>query len=96
MLTWGQDFPDLPCAVLFDPEEWQAAWIGAKHSPPPQRPPTLQEMVQVIARFGGFLGRKSDGHPGSKALWIDLQRVREWAIGIAVAKESSSQLVDCG
>ena len=41
----------------------------------------------LIAGFGGFLGRKRDGHPGSEALWISLQRVREFAIGIAVAKE---------
>ena len=86
VVSWGRDFPDLPCEVIFDPEEWQAAWIVAKRSPPPPIPPTLQEMVRLIARFGGFLGRKSDGHPGPKALWIGLQRVQEWAIGIAVAK----------
>jgi hypothetical protein len=87
VVTWGQDYPDLPCEVLFDPEEWQAAWIVAKRGPPPGTPPPLGEMVRLIARFGGFLGRKSDGHPGPKALWIGLQRVREWAIGIAIAKE---------
>jgi len=86
VVSWGRDLPDLPCEVIFDPEEWQAAWIVAKRSPPPPIPPTLQEMVRLIARFGGFLGRKSDGHPGPKALWIGLQRVREWAIGIVVAK----------
>lgn len=41
----------------------------------------------LIAGFGGFLGRKRDGHPGPEALWISLQRVREFAIGITVAKE---------
>jgi hypothetical protein len=87
VVTWGRDYPDLPCEVMFDPEEWQAAWIVATRGPPPETPPTLREMVRLIARFGGFLGRKSDGHPGPKALWIGLQRVREWAIGIAIAKE---------
>src|SRR5512135_3204072 len=87
LVTWDRDCPDLPCEVMFDPEEWQAAWIVAKRGPPPGTPPPLGEMVRLIARFGGFLGRKSDGHPGPKTLWIGLQRVREWAIGIAVAKE---------
>jgi hypothetical protein len=87
LVTWGRDCPDLPCEVVFDAEEWQAAWIVAKRGPPPDTPPTLGEMVRLIAHFGGFLGRKGDGHPGPKALWIGLQRVREWAIGIAVAKE---------
>ena len=87
VVTWGRDYPDLPCEVMFDPEAWQAAWIVAKRGPPPETPPTLGEMVRLIARCGGFLGRKSEGQPGPKALWIGLQRVREWAIGIALAKE---------
>jgi hypothetical protein len=37
--------------------------------------------------YAGFLGRKGDGHPGPKALWTGLQRVQEFAIGIAAAKE---------
>jgi hypothetical protein len=87
MVTWGRDCPDLPCEVVFDSEEWQAAWIVAKRCQPPETPPTLNKMVRLIARFGGFLGRKSDGHPGPKALGIGLQRVREFAMGIAVAQE---------
>ena len=87
LVTWGRDGPNLPCEVVFDLEEWQAAWIVAHRSSPPATPPKLGEMVRLIAGFGGFLGRKSDGHPGPKALWLGLQRVREWAIGIAIAKE---------
>jgi len=87
LVTWGRDYPDLRCEVVFDPEEWQAAWIVAKRCPPPETPPKLGEMVHLIAGFGGFLGRKRDGHPGPKTLWIGLQRVREFAIGIAVTKE---------
>lgn len=87
LVTWGRDCPNLPCEVVFDLEEWQAAWIVAYRSSPPATPPNLGEMVRLIAGFGGFLGRKSDGHPGPKALWLGLQRVREWAIGITIAKE---------
>ena len=29
LVTWGRDCPHLPCDVVFDPEEWQAAWIVA-------------------------------------------------------------------
>jgi len=40
-------------------------------SPPPtaRNPANLGEIVRLIAGFGGFLGRKSDGHPGPKAIW---------------------------
>ena len=85
-VTWGRDCPDLPCEVGFDPQEWQAAWLVAKRCPPPETSPKLSAMGRLIAGFGGFLGRQRDGHPGPKTLWIGLQRVREFAIGIAVAK----------
>jgi Transposase Tn5 dimerisation domain/Transposase DNA-binding len=87
VVTWGRDCPDLPCEVVFDPQEWQAAWLVAKRCRPPEAPPPLGDMVRLIAGFGGFLGRKGDGHPGPKALWTGLQRVQEFAIGIAAAKE---------
>ena len=40
----------------------------------------------LIARFGGFLGRQSDGHPGPKALWQGMQRVREFALALEAGK----------
>ena len=86
VVTWGRDCPDLPCDVIFDPEEWQAAWIVAKRCKPPETPPPLSQMVRLIAGFGGFLGRKSDGHPGPKALWEGMQRVSAFAIGIEAGK----------
>lgn len=57
-VTWGRECPDRPCDVVFDPEEWQAAWIVAHRRPPPDTPPKLSDMVRLIAGFGGFLGRK--------------------------------------
>jgi hypothetical protein len=87
VVTWGRDCPDLPGEVVFDPQEWQAAWLVAKRCRPPEAPPPLGDMVRLLAGFGGFLGRKGDGHPGPKALWTGLQRVQEFAIGIAAAKE---------
>ena len=77
---------DLPCEVVFDPEEWQAVWIVAHRRPPPDTPPTLGMMVRLVARFGGFLGRKSDGHPGPKAIWQGMQWVREFALALEAGK----------
>jgi hypothetical protein len=45
----------------------------------PNKPPTLAECVRWIAKLGGFLGRKSDGEPGVKTLWLGLQRVHDMA-----------------
>ena len=45
----------------------------------PHEPPSLADCVRWIARLGGFLGRKSDGEPGVKTLWLGLQRVHDMA-----------------
>src|SRR5919199_1516918 len=45
----------------------------------PDLPPTLADCVRWIARLGGFLGRKNDGEPGVKTLWLGLQRVHDMA-----------------
>lgn len=75
----GRECPDLPCSVVFEPDEWHATWVILKKSPPPQQPPSLNEMIRMIASFGGFLGRKSDGHPGAQTLWIGMSRVLDFA-----------------
>ena len=85
-VTWGRDCPNLPCDVVFDPEEWQAAWIVAHRHPPPATPPPLGQMVRLIAGFGGFLGRKQDGHPGPKAIWEGMQKVRAFAIALEAGR----------
>jgi len=86
VVTWGRESPDLPCDVVFDTEEWQAAWIVEHRSTPPATPPKLGEMVRLIARFGGFLARKRDGHPGPKAIWEGMEKVRHYAVGIELGK----------
>ncbi len=86
LVTWGRDCPNLPCDVVFDPEEWQAAWILAHRTKPPETPPPLGQMVRLIASFGGFLGHKHDGHPGPKAIWEGMQKVRAFAIAFEAAR----------
>ena len=41
----------------------------------------------MIARLGGFLGRKGDGEPGAKTLWLGLQRVMDFAAGLRYARQ---------
>ncbi len=72
LMTLGRDVPELPCDVVFAQEEWQAAWIVSQKKPLPPNPPTLGDMILIVARFGGFLARKNDGNPGVEALWRGL------------------------
>lgn len=78
----GRTCPELPCNVVFADEEWQAVYLVAKRQPPPQVPPSLNEMIRMVAGFGGFLNRKGDGFPGPQTLWIGLQRTRDFVLAI--------------
>lgn len=89
LMRLGRSCPDMDCELVFDREEWQAAWLVAR-KPLPATPPKLNEVIRVIAGFGGFLGRKGDGEPGVKSLWIGLQRVMDFAMGIRAAREDVS------
>lgn len=72
----GRDAPDVPCTVYFEEAEWKAlsAYI-TKNPVPPTKTPTLREATWAVASLGGFLGRKGDGYPGTKSLWLGLQRL---------------------
>jgi hypothetical protein len=64
LVTLGRECPELSCEGVLAPEEWQAAWIVARCERPLSTPPTWGQMTRIVAGFGGFLGRKGDGHPG--------------------------------
>ena len=96
VVTWGKECPDLPCDVVFDTEEWQAAWIVEERSKPPAVPPKLGDMVKLIAGFGGWLGRKRDHPPGPKAIWEGMEKVRHYAVGIEVGRAVYAGSGSCG
>ncbi|MBU2445157.1 MAG: hypothetical protein KJ666_06235 [Bacteroidetes bacterium] len=68
--------PDAACTVFFKDAEWKALVAYKTHNPvPPEKPPSLRESIHMVASLGGFLGRKGDGEPGTKSLWLGLQRL---------------------
>jgi hypothetical protein len=72
----GREVPDLPCTVFFEEAEWKALVAYKTKSPiPPSEPPKLREAVRMVASMGGFLGRKCDGEPGTKTMWLGLQKL---------------------
>jgi len=72
----GREVPDVPCTVFFEEAEWKALVAYKTKNPiPPSKPPGLREAVRMVASLGGFLGRKGDGEPGTKTLWLGIQRL---------------------
>ncbi len=75
---WARTEPDAPCTEVLSEDEWQVLWAYTRKRPLPDglSPLTMREAVRMIGRLGGHLGRKGDGMPGVKTLWLgwrDLQ-----------------------
>jgi hypothetical protein len=68
--------PQRSCEGVLESHEWQSLCATVEpHQAIPCLPPTLREAVRMIARLGGFLGRKCDGEPGLKTIWLGLRRL---------------------
>ncbi len=88
LMRLGRICPDLDASLFFDPDEIRGAYLLTKERRP-DRPPTLNEIVRLIARVGGFLGRKGDGDPGVKTIWQGIQDVRVAALTIKALREEA-------
>lgn len=89
----GRQDPEQPCTGFFNEHEWKAiyAFSDGPDQIPAESPP-LREMTRKVAALGGFLGRKSDGDPGIKCLWLGLQRLDDIAAAwLAFGPESRAR-----
>lgn len=72
----ARELPDDPISDWLPSEQWQALWCHVhQRTDPPSTAPTVRQAVRWIAQLGGFLGRKSDGEPGTTTLWRGLEQL---------------------
>jgi hypothetical protein len=64
--------PEAPCTTVLSDLEWRTLWTCIHKTKPraSQKPPPLRMAVLWIGRLGGHLGRRRDGMPGVKTLWL--------------------------
>jgi len=86
LMRLGRTCPELDSSLFFAADEIHGAHVLSKR-PRPKKTPTLNQMIRMIASLGGFLGRKSDGEPGAKTLWIGMQRVMDAVITIQILRD---------
>jgi hypothetical protein len=80
--------PQAPCTIAFDEREWQAVFaLQRPNQPLPSTPPSVREITRLTAELGGFLGRKSDGEPGSITLARGLQRLHDIVTGVLLVQK---------
>jgi len=83
--------PQAPCTITFDEQEWKAVFaLQRPKLPLPSTPPSVREITRLTAELGGFLGRKSDGEPGSITLARGLQRLQDIVTGVLLVQKIHS------
>lgn len=62
--------PQESCDKILEQHEWKALCCHIRKTKQiPQSPPSIREAVRMIAKLGGFLGRRHDGEPGMTYIW---------------------------
>ena len=74
----SRECPDISCEAIFEPAEWKSA-CRVVLGKTPRTPPTLQEMVRIVAQLGGYVNRKRTDPPGPQTVWLGLQRLHDIA-----------------
>ncbi len=90
----GRELPDISCEAVFDPAEWKSVYYMVRKTSPPSTPPTLQEMVRMVAQLGGYVNRKRTDEPGPQTVWLGLQRTHDIAhCWLAFGPESRNEKI---
>lgn len=76
----GRLCPELPCDVLFTPDEWKPVWKITCKAPIPRTAPDLNTFLLLLAQLGGHNGRTDDDPPGPQSLWGGIRRMTDFAI----------------
>jgi len=72
----ARELPDDPISEWLPAAQWQTLWCYVhQRTAAPRHAPPVRQAVRWIAQLGGFLGRKSDGEPGTTTLWRGLQQL---------------------
>jgi len=81
--------PAVPCSALLADHEWKVLFLKVnKNKPLPKKPPHIGDVVIWVARLGGYLARRSDGPPGTIALWRGWKRLADLTEGWNLAVQT--------
>lgn len=87
MTLLGREVPELPCTVFFD--DWEVKLLEATEATKGKsgkRPPfTLGTAIVLVAKLGGYLGRRSDPPPGAENVWKGMIALYHRVAGFRVA-----------
>jgi Transposase DNA-binding/Transposase Tn5 dimerisation domain len=72
----ARHYPQVTCETVLTTIQWKVLYLLIhKKKEIPLQVPTLHQAVMWIGKLGGHLGRKSDGPPGLKTVWLGYQHL---------------------
>lgn len=83
MTLLGREVPELPAEVLFSDLEIEVLQAYATANGL-KVPSNLGEATRLIARIGGYLGRKNDPPPGHQLMWYGYRELTMMCVGYAL------------
>jgi len=84
---------NMSCKGFLTNIEWKVLYLKTHNNKhPPSHPPRIKDVINWIARLGGFLARKKDGDPGIIVLWRGWKRLNDLTQGCRLAIE----FINCG
>ncbi len=93
MTLIGKYQPHVSCELVFETEEWQTIYLVIKNEKPPEKPPSLYNLIRMLTTLGVFLNRKNDGEPEPIAIWQGLQRLRDFILMQQISIKLISKLM---
>ncbi|MDO8343343.1 MAG: IS4 family transposase [Cellvibrio sp.] len=86
MALMGRETPELSAEVLFSDIEVKTLWAYAKKKN--LKPPLLLgDAVKLVAKLGGYLGRKNDPPPGHQIIWQGYTVLQAMCLGFSLHED---------
>jgi len=82
MTLLGREVPELPAEILFSDIELRTLQAYAKKKTP--SPLLLGDAVKLVAKLGGYLGRKNDPPPGHQIISLGYTVLEYMCMGVAL------------
>ena len=86
MTLMGRETPELPAEIMFSDVEIKTLQAYAKKKRLKQ-PFLLGDAVRLVAKLGGYLGRKNDPPPGHQIIWQGYTLLHAMSMGFALLYE---------
>ena len=83
MTLLGRETPELPADLLFSDIELKVLDAFANTRKDLKPPSTLWAAVLLVAKLGGYLGRKNDPPPGHQLMWQGYTALHFMCLGAA-------------